>query len=160
MRGNGITGWALVACIGAGMAAQAGAEVVAPPPPAAAAARFVDEAGDVVRDRDTGLRWTRKDSGYAVDWFDARGYCARLGAGWHLPSAEALDAVAIALRDTHATCDGADCKPGGPFRLGNGWVWSGTSNGISDAVAVNLLSGEQQVAYRARKQRALCAAAS
>lgn len=114
----------------------------------------VDEK--VVRDSTTGLRWTRKDSGYAVDWFAARDYCSRLGPGWRLPAADELERIGEAVRAATAGCSGAACGAASPLRLGDGWIWSDTFNGISDAIAVNLLRGERQVTYRAKRQRALC----
>lgn len=122
----------------------------------AAAARFEPVREDVVRDSETGLVWTQKDSGYAVDWFAARDYCTNLGAGWRLPAADELERVGEAVRAATAGCSGAACATASPLRLGNGWVWSDTFDGISDAVAVNLLMGKRQVTYRARRQRALC----
>lgn len=120
------------------------------------AARFEPVREAVVRDSSTGLLWTRKDSGYAVDWYGARDFCTRMGAGWRLPVVDELDAVGEAVRVATAGCSGAACAEASPLRLGNGWVWSGTSEGISDAIGVNLLTGERQSTYRARRQRAVC----
>ena len=125
-------------------------------PAASGAARFEAVREAVVRDSSTGLLWTQKDSGYAVDWYGARDFCSRMGSGWRLPVADELDAVGEAVRVATAGCSGAACADASPLRLGNGWVWSGTSEGISDAIGVNLLTGERQSTYRARRQRAVC----
>ena len=146
-RRRGVVAGLFVALLLAGNAQAAPAD--------AGSGRFVPR-DDLLEDTQTRLRWTQKDSGYAFDWFAAREYCGKRGAGWRLPTADELESVGGALRVQAKAC--TDCKADAPFRLGNGWVWSDNSNGISEAIGVNLLSGEQQVMYRTRRQRALCVA--
>lgn len=123
---------------------------------AAPAERFalVDEG--TIKDSQTGLLWTQRENGFAVDWYAARDYCARKEGGWRLPRSEDFAAIQAELSRVTRPCADATCKSETPFRLANGWLWSDTSNGISEAIGVNLVTGEQQPTYRARRHRALC----
>lgn len=141
-----------VARIGAALLAIGMSHAIA----AADAVRFEPVRDAVVRDSETGLLWTQKDSGYAVDWYKAREFCTRMGAGWRLPGADELASVGEAVRASTPGCKGAACGTASPLRLGNGWLWSDTSEGISDAIGMNLFTGERQSTYRTKRQRALC----
>ena len=127
---------------------------------ALSAQRFVPNGETTVRDQQTGLLWTQRENGYAVDWYQAREYCAKLDGGWRLPNAVDLAAIQDDVRSAAQPCANATCKSETPFRLVNGWLWSDTSNGISEAIGVNLLTGEQQSTYRAKRHRALCVSGS
>lgn len=84
---------------------------------------------EVVLQNSTGLRWTKKDNGQDINWFDAKSYCAKLGDGWRLPTVEELrDVYAVAERsDERNVCGGAVCKAPPQLHLSSAWYWSGTA---------------------------------
>jgi formylglycine-generating enzyme required for sulfatase activity len=75
------------------------------------------------------LRWTTADNGQAVDWADAKAYCAGLGHGWRLPAIEELDKLYTAAAQAGDTvpCGDAACKAPPQFQLSSAWHWSGTA---------------------------------
>lgn len=109
-------------------------------------APFVFVRERVLQERGTGLYWTQKDSGFAMDWYGARDHCARIGQGWKLPSASDLDRLAASFESSAQAL----------FQIGTGAVWSDTSDGISNAIGVDLRTGAHQATYRAKRQRVLC----
>jgi len=54
--------------------------------------RFERKANGV-HDNAQKLIWAEKDNGSPTDWAGAKAYCKSLGAGWELPSAEALQSL-------------------------------------------------------------------
>lgn len=132
----------------AGLAAQIPAGV--------ATERFAPMDANTIRDQQTGLLWTQRENGFAIDWYQAHDYCARMDGGWRLPRAEEFAVIQADLQRVTKPCADATCKSETPFRLANGWLWSETANGVSEAIGVNLVTGEQQPTYRARRYRALC----
>lgn len=148
------TGVALAqSALPAGLAAQI-------PTAAAAAERFAPVDDKTIKDQQTGLLWTQRENGFAIDWYQARDYCAKMDGGWRLPRAEDFAGIQADLSRVTKPCADATCKSETPFRLANGWLWSDTSNGISEAIGVNLVTGEQQPTYRARRHRAICVSGS
>ena len=130
------------------------------PAAVAAAERFAVVGDKTIRDTQTGLLWTRRENGFAIDWYQARDYCARMDGGWRLPKAEDFAGIQADLSRVTKACADSTCKSETPFHLANGWLWSDTSNGISEAIGVNLVTGEQQPTYRARRHRAICISGS
>ena len=137
----------------AGLAAQS-------PATTAATERFAPVGDKTIKDQQTGLLWTQRENGFAIDWYQARDYCAKMDGGWRLPKAEDFAGIQADLSRVTKPCADATCKSETPFRLANGWLWSETSNGVSEAIGVNLVTGEQQSTYRARRHRAICVSGS
>lgn len=58
---------------------------------------FVDNGNGTVTDRSSGLMWTKKDSGRALKWVSALGYCEALKTGghedWRLPNVKELQYI-------------------------------------------------------------------
>ncbi len=58
---------------------------------------FVDNGNGTVTDRSSGLMWTKQDSGKAMKWEQALGYCEALTTGgyddWRLPDVKALQYI-------------------------------------------------------------------
>jgi len=88
---------------------------------AARRARWSAEPGDTLRDRNSGLTWTRSDYGTSIDWYKARDWCTGKGSGWALPTVAQL----ASLRDEPVgeRC----CRVGGPFELKGSWYWTGVA---------------------------------
>ena len=126
------------------------------PAATAASERFAAVGDKTIKDRQTGLLWTQRENGFAIDWYQARDYCAKMDGGWRLPRAEDFAGIQADLSRVTKPCADATCKSETPFRLANGWLWSDTSNGVSEAIGVNLVTGEQQPTYRAKRHRAIC----
>ena len=102
--------------------------LTAPPSQAEGMAGWKDLGNEVLMEGKTQLRWTKGDSGQDVNWEDAKAFCAKLGMGWRLPSADELSNVyADAERDgSSAACGSASCKVSPLFKLSGNWYWSGT----------------------------------
>ncbi len=95
-----------------------------PPKPAAApavsGARF-EVVGDVVRDHQTGLEWTRKNvSKERLSWDDAKAACEKLGNGWRMPEIREL----LSLVDYERKEPAIDTSV---FECDSAWYWSATN---------------------------------
>lgn len=61
-------------------------------PDALTIGRF-EKKPDGIHDSSQNLIWAEKDNGSTTDWAGAKAYCASLGAGWKLPSVQALQSL-------------------------------------------------------------------
>jgi Protein of unknown function (DUF1566) len=55
--------------------------------------RLANLAYWVLDDPGTGLRWTREDNGYDVNWSEAQAYCNLGAAGWRVPAIDELEKI-------------------------------------------------------------------
>ncbi|MCB2227205.1 MAG: DUF1566 domain-containing protein [Desulfarculaceae bacterium] len=97
--------------------------------------------GEAVRDRLTGLTWTREAdlAPGAVSWFEAKAVIARLNtqghagqSGWRLPTIQELESLVDAGRAFPALA------PDAPFTGVQAQYWSATSSGFDPAWAMAL----------------------
>ena len=88
--------WSLLLCAAAGFGIQL--QATAAPQEAARDGTYVAYDDNTVLDTQSGLMWTRADSGAPIDWYGAQRYCAQLRlAGhtdWRLPTAQELALLA------------------------------------------------------------------
>jgi len=130
-------------------------------------AAWQDQGHGITLQTGTGLRWTKTDNGQDIDWPDAKSYCAKLGAGWRLPTIDELRNVYLAAEqagDT-AACGNAICKSPSQFQLTSAWHWSGsavTKEQARDfdelAWGVTMVNGHRTmgIQFAAYGARALC----
>jgi hypothetical protein len=93
---------------------------------------WMDLGGGTLKDKESGLQWTREDNGQDVNWNDAKRFCADKKGGWRLPSVEELEALfngASSHRWTTA-CGKNICRAPDLFRLSSSWFWSSTRAGV------------------------------
>jgi len=92
-------------------------------------AAWQDQGHGIVLQTGTGLRWTKTDNGQDIDWPDAKSHCARLGAGWRLPTIDELRNVYVAAEQAGETaaCGNTICKSPPQFHLTSAWHWSGSA---------------------------------
>lgn len=64
--------------------------------------RFQIQAGELVRDRTTGLVWQRPIAVQQKVWSEAMKYCPTLGTGWRLPSLNELQTLVDEDKETPA----------------------------------------------------------
>lgn len=88
--------------------------------------------GATVRDSQTGLIWLAADNGYAINWNDARSWCAGRSPGsWSLPSMDELSTLAGAAHGS------------GAFKLTAGYFWSNETLPSSAAWFMDLRDGKR-----------------
>lgn len=91
-------------------------------------------------DSDTGLMWTVKDNGDAVDWNQATEYCRTLTlggfGGWRLPRIEELTRIYDANSEKQY-------KTRGPIEISDFFIWSSTMAGSSEAWALSFYDGQR-----------------
>lgn len=109
---------------------------------------FYDLGGGVLKDSQTGLKWTQSDNGSNINWYGARNYCANLNGGWRLPSTDELQGIYDPSGLVSSSCGtyqgrNLTCKVSPLFRLTSPAIWSGVLNGSSEALFVSLYGGQQ-----------------
>lgn len=130
-------------------------------------ASWQDIGHGVLLQNTTGLRWTKKDNEQDINWSDAKSYCAKLGDGWRLPTADELSNVVAAAEQAgeSATCGNAVCKAPPQLQLSSAWHWSGsavTKEQAHDfdelAWGVTMVNGHQTmgIQFASYAARALC----
>lgn len=144
-------------------AAPSAAEVLAAhsedEPASAPTERYVAVGDGTVRDNETGLLWADKDNGGDIDWPDAQRYCAAMGPGWDLPSAEDLMRIYDAQRQVHQECIGQlHCAITPLISVTGLTPWTRQGNGDSEAWYVYLADGKPYAYASGNTQgkRALC----
>lgn len=122
--------------------------------------RWVDLGAAGLKDRHTGLQWTRADNGQDVDWREAQAWCAGRGAGWRLPTRAELEALFDSgLKGETVPCLNAKCRVPASFQLSGSWQWSGqAAEGGEKAWYLYLSTGHPQTSAADYKlnARALC----
>lgn len=130
----------------------------APPPESTPSTRFVANADGTVTDTETGVVWAGKDNGSDINWANAQAYCASLGAGWTLPTAEQLIKL-YDTRDPGQPCIGLlTCKVTQLIQVSGLTPWTSQANGEAEAWYVYLNDGKPY-AYKVSDtpgKRALC----
>lgn len=109
---------------------------------------FFDLGGGVLKDSQTGLKWTQSDNGSNINWYGARNYCANLNGGWRLPSTDELQGIydpSGLMSSNCGTYQGRSltCKVSPLFRLSSAAFWSNVLNGSSEALFVSLYDGQR-----------------
>jgi hypothetical protein len=122
--------------------------------------RFAAQKNGTVKDAETGLTWLQSDNGADIDWKGAQQFCA--GKGGRLPTKDELKALHSAGKNS-APCGEYPCMVSNLFRLTSRFLWSSTTFGESDAIAVGL-AGAGPAAQSVKQTnvsgtRALCVAA-
>jgi Protein of unknown function (DUF1566) len=125
--------------------------------------RWKNLGSGVLKDRSTGLEWTKADNGNDIDWNDAREYCDGRRKGWRLPILQELKTI-FDQAELGARCAQAQCKVSSQFNLTGTWFWSATqvgadsSDGGELAWGVLMVNGAQTQAVREASygSRALC----
>jgi hypothetical protein len=127
---------------------------------------WIDLGAGVLKDKRTGLGWTKSDNGRDIDWNDAGSFCAAKSGGWRLPTIEELAAIYDegAAAPNLARCANASCRVSPLFQLSGPWFWSATplGNEVKDgdelAWGVLLVNGARTQALRffSYGARALC----
>lgn len=113
---------------------------------------FFDLGGGVLKDSQTGLKWTQSDNGSNINWYGARNFCANLNGGWRLPSTNELQGIYDPSGLVSSSCGtyqgrNLTCKVSPLFRLTSPAIWSGVLNGSSEALFVSLYGGQQFSAH-------------
>lgn len=116
--------------------------------------RFESSGSDQLKDGTTGLRWTRADSGYALSWQEAQGYCNALGQ--ELPTVDELRSIVDPQQ--LVPCGSERCQVSAAFRLQGAAFWSSQKSGELNAWYVNLTRGHRSIhaIEGADQVRALC----
>lgn len=117
-------------------------------------ARFEKTGVDQLSDRTTGLRWAQADSGYALSWQEAQGYCNALGQ--ELPTVDELRSIVDPQQ--LVPCGSERCQVSPAFRLQGAAFWSNQKSGELNAWYVNLTRGNRSIhaVEGADLVRALC----
>jgi len=111
---------AVLGLVLAGLACSAGDDAAEPPPAGA----------EIVRDAQTGLSWTARDSGRELSWPDAVDYCRALGTGpsggaWRLPLIEELAALYDpAMEEPCGNARSTVCRIDPAIDLSSPYQWS------------------------------------
>jgi hypothetical protein len=88
---------------------------------------------EVVRDANTGLFWTARDSGRELSWPDAADYCRALGEGpgggaWRLPSIEELAALYDpSMEELCGSATSTSCRIDPAIDLSSPYQWSSSA---------------------------------
>ena len=121
--------------------------------------RFV-RTGELVRDTETSLVWTRVDSGNELNWRQAERYCAELAldglSGWRLPEVQELKAL---YDDTLGyACGDRTCRLPDAIRLAGPYVWAGTATGSARRIYIDFQFGTTfaPIARRTLVRQVLC----
>lgn len=109
---------------------------------------FFDLGDGVLKDSQTGLKWTQSDNGSNINWYGARNYCANLNGGWRLPSTDELQGIYDPSGLVSSSCGtyqrrSLTCKVSPLFHLTSPAIWSGVLNGSSEALFVSLDDGQR-----------------